>query len=192
MANDSVARVARLRVPLGFAFGVFVWWLARPTVHTLIAGGAVACVGEALRIWAAGHLIKSREVTSSGPYQWFAHPLYVGSSVMGLGLAIGSNRLIVALLVAVYLGVTIAAAIKAEEAFLRRAFGDEYEAYRCGSAASAVARGVGAVSGAGAVVGAGAVRRFALARALTNHEQRAVVGLLLAMLLLALKLFQNI
>ena len=30
---------------------------------------AVAALGEALRIWAAGHLNKSREVTSSGPYR---------------------------------------------------------------------------------------------------------------------------
>ena len=29
---------------------------------------------------------KAREVTSSGPYRWFAHPLYVGSSIMGAGL----------------------------------------------------------------------------------------------------------
>ena len=76
----AMARLARLRVALGFVCGALVLWLAQPTAGSLLAGGAVAVVGEALRIWAAGHLNKSREVTSSGPYRWFAHPLYVGSS----------------------------------------------------------------------------------------------------------------
>src|SRR5690606_27058596 len=69
------ARVARLRVPLGFLFGGVVLWLATPTFYTLTAGGAIACAGEGLRIWAAGHLNKAREVTTSGPYRWLAHPL---------------------------------------------------------------------------------------------------------------------
>ncbi len=55
-------------------------------------------------IWAAGHLNKSREVTASGPYRWVAHPLYVGSSIMGVGLAIASGSLIVAVVIAVVSG----------------------------------------------------------------------------------------
>ena len=39
--------------------------------------------GEALRIWAAGHLEKGREVTASGPYRWTRHPLYLGSTIIG-------------------------------------------------------------------------------------------------------------
>ena len=66
-------------------------WRSRPA-PPCSAAASVALAGEALRIWAAGHLNKSREVTSSGPYRWFAHPLYVGSSVMGVGLAIASGQ----------------------------------------------------------------------------------------------------
>ena len=120
----AMARLARLRVALGFACGAMVLWLAEPTAGSVMAGGAVACVGEAIRIWAAGHLHKAREVTSSGPYQWSAHPLYVGSSVMGAGLAIASSRAIVATLIAAYLIVALTVAARTEEGFLRRAFGD--------------------------------------------------------------------
>ena len=172
MVSEAAARVARLRVPIGFVCGAIVWWLAKPSVHTLVAGGVVACAGEALRIWAAGHLVKSREVTASGPYRWFAHPLYVGSSIMGVGLAIGANSLPTAVVISVYLGVTISAAIKSEEAFLRRTFGDEYDAWRRGR------RAVDPASG----------RRFTLERVLSNREQRAIGGLAAAMGLLALKL----
>jgi protein-S-isoprenylcysteine O-methyltransferase Ste14 len=120
-----------------------------------------------LRIWAAGHLNKSREVTSSGPYRWFAHPLYVGSSIMGAGLAIACASVFVAVLIAFYLCVTITAAVRTEEAFLRKTFGEGYDAYRNGH-----------VSG----------RRFSFAQAVRNREHRTLLGLVFAMLLLLLKL----
>ena len=58
-----MSRLARLRVSLGFASAILVVWLAQPTPVTLLAGRLVAAYGEALSIWAAGHLNKSREVT---------------------------------------------------------------------------------------------------------------------------------
>ena len=173
--STLVKRLARLRVPLGFLFGALVLWLAAPTPRSLAIGAAIAALGEATRIWAAGHLNKSREVTSSGPYRWFAHPLYVGSSIMGAGLAVASWSPIVAALIAVYLAVTLTAAIRSEEAFLREKFGDRYDRYR---------RGAGEDTGA-------ARRRFSLGQALANREYRALVGLALVILLLAWKATYN-
>ena len=164
--------VARLRVALGFLCGVLVFWLATPTAGTILAGLAVAAAGEWLRVWAAGHLNKSREVTRSGPYRFVAHPLYLGSSVIGAGLAIGSGSVIVAAVVAAYLAITLTAAIRSEEAFLRRVFRDEYKAYRH----------TGIVD---------ADRRFSLERAIANREHRAVVGLAVALLLMAWKATYN-
>ena len=170
-SSFGVASVlSRWRVTLGFVCGAIVLWLAQPTARTLVAGVSLAAAGEALRVWAAGHLNKSREVTSSGPYRWFAHPLYVGSSVMGAGLAIAAGDILVALLVAVYLVTTLTAAIRNEESFLRRTFGDRYEGYLRGSAPSGTNE-----------------RRFAFSQAIANGEHRAIAGLLIAVLLLVLK-----
>jgi hypothetical protein len=174
---DLARGLARWRVPLGFAFAVLVLSLARPSGRTLLLGGAVTAVGEALRIWAAGHLNKSREVTASGPYRWFAHPLYVGSSMMGVGLAIASGSVAVAVIIALYLVSTISAAVRSEEAFLRQKFGDQYERYRRGDIA--------------ALDAAATTRRFALAQAMANREYRAVGGVVLAVLLLCLKAAYN-
>jgi hypothetical protein len=174
MASDALTRAARLRVPLGFVSAAIVLWLAHPTPRTLTAGTAIACLGEALRIWAAGHINKSREVTTSGPYRWFAHPLYVGSSVMGTGLAIAANSLLVGLFVAAYLVATITVAIKAEEAFLRRRFGDEYDRYRLGGVRPAAAE-------------ADNRREFQLGQAIRNREYRAVIGLVLVVAVLLWK-----
>ncbi len=174
-----IAGLARLRVALGFVFGVLALVLAQPTGRSLLIGMSIAAAGEGLRIWAAGHLRKSREVTISGPYRWCPHPLYVGSSVMGVGLAIAAASVPVAVLVVIYLGVTLTAAIKSEEAFLRRTFGDQYDLYRSGVAAR---RRDG---------GAGARRRFSLEQALANREYRAVAGLAIVILLLIWKATYN-
>src|SRR5580765_5688800 len=161
-----LSRVARMRVPAGFVAGVVVLWLAEPKWRTLQVGGFVALIGEALRIWAAGHLEKGREVTRSGPYALTRHPLYAGSTIMGVGGAIAANNLVVAALVFAYLAVTITAAIRSEEAHLTDKFGAEYPAYRNGTA-SPGARG------------------FSLERALRNREYRAMLGFLAVLLLLA-------
>jgi protein-S-isoprenylcysteine O-methyltransferase Ste14 len=165
-------RLARLRVPLGFASAIVVAWIATPTPVTLAWGLPIAAIGEALRIWAAGHLEKSREVTRSGPYRFLRHPLYVGSSVMGAGLAVASGSAIVSVMVAVYLGTTITAAILTENAFLRQTFGADYAAWQAGT--------VPAVE-----------RRFSLERAVRNREYRAVAGLLVGAALLAAKAVQS-
>ncbi len=164
-----VARVARWRVPLGFAMGGVSLWFARPTWTSLAIGGAVALMGEAIRVWAAGHLEKSREVTRSGPYRWMRHPLYVGSAVMGAGVAIAAMDPTVAAIAALYLGVSLTAAIRHEDAWLADRFGAEYRAYRDRSAAPVL-------------------RAFSMRRAVTtNREYRAAVGLVIAAGLLVIK-----
>jgi len=174
-----IATLAKFRVALGFVFGVLVLILAQPTAESLTIGMSVAAVGEAIRVWAAGHLRKSREVTVSGPYRWVAHPLYVGSSVMGAGLAIASGSVLVAALITVYLVATLTAAIKNEEAYLRRTFGDQYDLYRSGVAAKRRERS------------AASRRPFSLEQAIANREYRAIAGLGGAILLLIWKATYN-
>jgi protein-S-isoprenylcysteine O-methyltransferase Ste14 len=178
VGSALVAVLARMRVALGFVFGVLVLVLAEPTGRSLAIGMSIAACGEAIRIWAAGHLHKAREVTASGPYRWVPHPLYVGSSIMGAGLAIACANPIVAILVPVYLVATLTAAIKSEEAFLRRTFGDQYDLYRRG----VVAKRRQARASA---------RRFSLAQAIANREYRAVIGFMIALLLLVWKATYN-
>jgi hypothetical protein len=171
--------LARFRVALGFVFGVLVLVLAQPDGRSLAIGMSIAALGECIRIWAAGHLRKSREVTVSGPYRWVAHPLYVGSSVMGVGLAIASGSVVVAALIGVYLVATLTAAIKSEEAFLRRTFGDQYDLYKSGIAAKRRERG------------SASMRRFSVEQAIANREYRAIAGLGIAILLLIWKATYN-
>ncbi len=166
--SDVSAALARWRVPLGFLCGAGVLWLASPTRQSLLIGGIVAIAGELVRIWAAGHLEKGREVTRSGPYRFSRHPLYIGSAVVGLGAAIAAWSLSVAALIAVYLVSTISAAVRTEEAGMRASFGDQYDAY-VESRAKPVAR------------------PFSLSRAMRNKEYRALAGLAGVAMILAVK-----
>ena len=150
--------LARRRVALGFLAAVAVLLLARPTPLSWWIGLVVAGVGEAIRIWAAGHLEKGREITRSGPYRWSRHPLYVGSSIIAVGIV-----------TAFYMGATITAAIRTEEAFLSERFGDAYDRYR-ESGGDPMPRG------------------FSVARAIRNREYRAVAGLAAGFALLALRM----
>jgi len=164
-------KIARLRVPLGFVFGFVALWLAQPTRETLLWGAIIAVIGEAMRIWAAGHLEKGREVTRSGPYRFTRHPLYLGSTVIGVGLAIASASVWVGGLVLGYLVVTLTAAISTEEAHLTEKFGAAYPDYRAGRAP-------------------GVERAFSLDRALrTNREYRSALGVVIVFLVLLAKRF---
>jgi protein-S-isoprenylcysteine O-methyltransferase Ste14 len=171
--EDAAARLARWRVPLGFVTAAAAFVLARPTWASWSAGFAVACVGGAMRVWAAGHIEKSREVTTTGPYRWMRHPLYVGSAVLALGVVIASRSVTLAALTALYLAATFWAAIRTEEAFLKRTFGSAYDAYtQSDEARSHEVR---------------PARRFSIERAWRNREYRALVGLLVGFLLLAMR-----
>ena len=161
--------LARWRVFLGFVFAAIVLWLATPTAQSLFIGAVVAIIGESIRLWAAGHLEKSKEVTQSGPYRYTRHPLYLGSSLIGIGMAVIANNLIVAVIVIAYLALTLTAAMRSEEAHLREKFGDAYDAYAEKRAPQVE-------------------RSFSWRRAIYNREHHTIAGLLTGFAVLALKL----
>ena len=159
---------ARFRVLLGFICAAAAFWLASPSLSSIAIGGVIAVVGEGLRIWAAGHIEKSREITRSGPYRHFRHPLYLGSSILAVGFVVASRSLAVAVLAGLYLLLTLTAAIRTEEAVLDQKFEGQYSAYRAGTATAVD-------------------KRFSLDRVIANREYRAVAGLIVAFLFLFLR-----
>jgi protein-S-isoprenylcysteine O-methyltransferase Ste14 len=158
----------RWRVPLGFVCGAIAFWLARPTPLSVLAGMTVAALGEVIRLWAAGHLEKGREITRSGPYRHVRHPLYAGSAIMGVGFMVAARTLPAAVVVSLYLIVALVWTARAEEAALDARFAGAYSAYRDGRAAPSD-------------------RPFSLARVKANREYRAVIGLVVGCGLLYLR-----
>ena len=160
-------RIARRRVVTGFIVAAIVFYFARPTWWSILLGVPIAILGESIRLWAAGHLIKGQEVTTSGPYAFVRHPLYMGSALLGLGFVVAAASLLVAVIVFGYLALMISVAIRLEEATLRAEFGDAHARYVAGK------------SPAGA-------RRFSVRRVRENREHQSLLGLLVSVAVLCL------
>jgi len=117
---------SRLRVPFGYLLGIVVVAVAHPTQASLAAGGAIAATGEAIRLWASGHIDKTRALATGGPYAYTRNPLYLGSFVMATGVAVAAASPWAALAVAVYFAAFYPSVMREEAAFLRGRFPEEY------------------------------------------------------------------
>jgi len=122
--------IQRVRVPIGFLFGVVFLVIAHPTLPVLVPGLILGFSGLSIRIWAAGHLRKHKELTVSGPYRWTRNPLYLGSLIMGSGLCLASGiywliLLFVPLFLLIYIPV-----MKKEENELSVSAGEDYREYK--------------------------------------------------------------
>lgn len=110
--------------------------LARPTPGLLLAGATLAVLGELCRLWAAGHLHKSVQLATSGPYAHTQNPLYLGRLLIltGLGLAArdpwGINYIALAVGYVIFFFYYIPRKLRVEGARLARIHGPSYEAYR--------------------------------------------------------------
>jgi protein-S-isoprenylcysteine O-methyltransferase Ste14 len=118
----------RIRVPLGFLFAVFYFWLARPCGRFLAFGAILIVPGLLIRALASGHVRKNEALATSGPYAYTRNPLYLGSLLIGVGFAVAARSwwvgvVLVVMFFAIYLPV-----IRGEEAYLREKF-PEFEEY---------------------------------------------------------------
>ena len=122
----AIAR--RVRVPLGFAFTVLYFWLAQPTVTSILIGAGLIILGLVIRALASGQLEKNEQLATAGPYAYTRNPLYLGSLILAVGFALAARSWwigagIVLLFLAIYLPV-----IHDEEVFLRDRF-PQFEDY---------------------------------------------------------------
>jgi protein-S-isoprenylcysteine O-methyltransferase Ste14 len=122
-------RASRLRVRLGHLAGLLAIALARPRGDLLLLGAALALLGEALRLWASGHIEKTRRLATGGPYAHTRNPLYLGSVVMALGFALAASSVWAAAVTLLYLLAFYPSVIHEEGVFLRGRFEGQYAAW---------------------------------------------------------------
>ena len=173
---SQVAR--RIRVPLGFVFAVFYFWLARPTWRSMAIGAIVVVPGLLIRALASGHVRKNESLATSGPYAYTRNPLYLGSLLMGVGFAVAARSWWVGLALVVMFFAIYVPVIRDEEAFLRRTF-PEFEAY-----ARRVPRMLPGLTRARSASGE-ASPGFSLDLYLKHREYNALLGSLAMMVALA-------
>lgn len=77
-----------VRVTVTYVLVAALVWLSRPTLSLVAVGALFVGAGEAVRFWAAGHLLKSRELAISGPYRYTQNPLYLGRFLILTGFCV--------------------------------------------------------------------------------------------------------
>ncbi len=102
---------------------------ARPRPELLAAGIVLAVLAEAWRIWAAGTIHKTEELTTGGPYAFVRHPLYVGSFLHAVAYCFMSGRWQSFFFALPLFFLVYGAAVSTEEAMLRKLFGPAYDEY---------------------------------------------------------------
>jgi len=168
---------SRLRVPLGWAAGIVALVLADPTPLSLAIGLPLAVLGEAVRLWAAGHIEKTKALATGGPYAHTRNPLYAGSVLLALGAALAAASPWVALVVALYFVAFYPSVVREEAKFLAEKFGPDYAAW---------ARDVPAFLPRITPAGPRA-SRFDWARVRANREWRTALSLPVIILLLVVR-----
>jgi len=102
---------------------------ARPNPRWMAIGIMIMVLAEALRVWAAGTIHKSEEVTTGGPYAFIRHPLYVGSFFHTIAYCFMSGHWQSFLFAVPYFLLFYSAAVNTEEQMLRKLFGEQYDEY---------------------------------------------------------------
>jgi protein-S-isoprenylcysteine O-methyltransferase Ste14 len=109
---------------------------AKPTPLGVTIGFGIAFLGEALRFWAAGHLLKTSQLVTSGPYRFTRNPLYLGRLLIFTGICVmarlphGLSWAVLAAGYAVFFLYYLPRKERVEPARLLAAHGEAYARYR--------------------------------------------------------------
>jgi protein-S-isoprenylcysteine O-methyltransferase Ste14 len=179
----SMDRV-RLRgsAPLYIAFVVFCIIPPLEESHPAIAwtrlfGLVPLLAGVAMRTWSLGYVLKKAELATAGPYGRTRNPLYVGTWLIGCGLALLTAwpyNVVLLLVFSVFYYLVYRRVIAIEEEVLTSIFGDVYDEYR---------RNVPVFFPSPKAWRVGDVSRFSLKRAMHNRAWEPMLGVALLLLL---------
>jgi len=88
MRNPVRLKNLNLRFAPYYAAGALLLYYSDIEWRWLAAGAVPVVLGLALRSWGAGHLVKNDRLTATGPYAHLRHPLYLGTLLVGSGVAL--------------------------------------------------------------------------------------------------------
>jgi protein-S-isoprenylcysteine O-methyltransferase Ste14 len=124
----------RPRTAILYAAGVGALLAADPDLRLFAPGLALVLLGQALRLWATGHLVKTDELTTAGPYGHLRHPLYAGALLMGTGFLLMAGPRVAAIVLplglAFYFGYYLDYKERVEAERLELLYGDAFRVYR--------------------------------------------------------------
>ena len=86
--KDRFKRWFKLRFAILYPFGTFLVFFANSDDRSIMVGIWLIIAGLLLRAWSNGYAIKLEKLTTSGPYAFVRHPLYLGTMLLAIGFII--------------------------------------------------------------------------------------------------------
>jgi len=83
--------VEKLKLAALFALIGALIYYSQPHSPLFEIGLALVAAGALVRVWAAGHLTRDQQLTTSGPYQYTRNPFYFGRFLLIVGFALMSG-----------------------------------------------------------------------------------------------------
>jgi protein-S-isoprenylcysteine O-methyltransferase Ste14 len=138
--QNLAGKIFKYRSYTPIPFIIVMLAFQRANIWSLIIGFVIACFGEFMRLWGVSWAGSETRTTGdvggtylviSGPFGHLRNPLYFGNILLYLGIGVMSYSLfpylqIVAFLFFAFQYYNI---VKAEEGYLIKAFGENYEKY---------------------------------------------------------------
>jgi len=101
-------------------------WFSNPGYERVWLGLALAALGQAWRVYAAGVIYKNKQLATTGAYSLVRHPLYLGNFLILAGFTLAGANWAVLGVVIVFLMFYYPAAIRYEDAKLAGIFGETW------------------------------------------------------------------
>ena len=175
-----------LRLLPAYALAIAAFALARPTPLSFGLGSLLVALGAALRCWGAGHLVKNDLLSVAGPYAHLRHPLYAGTLWIALGFGVIAGGWALVLVLGGFLPVFFLYYFpykeRIESARLELRHGPAYVEYR-----HAVPALLPSLARFTPTAGSALSDRWSCERLRENDEHGTLLGIGLALVLLALR-----
>ena len=127
--------LAKIRLASVYLLLLLMVVFARPHPVEVTIGFVIAALGEAVRFWAAGHLLKTQELVTSGPYRYTRNPLYLGRLLIFTGICVMArmpyalNGVVLLVGYAVFFGYYLPRKERVEPARLEQLHGEAFRRY---------------------------------------------------------------
>ena len=131
--------IARALMMVAFALHAIVFGLAAPFGRSMAGGALLMAAGFVWMAWAWWHFRRAATplpptarptmLVDEGPYRFGRNPMYLGMTVMMLGLGLAAGVPFMAIAALNFVAIVAAVHIPHEEASMRRTFGGWYSDY---------------------------------------------------------------
>lgn len=118
------------RFAIFYPLGIYMGFFSDPSNRSILWGIPLMATGILMRLWSNGYAIKMGKLTTSGPYAFLRHPLYLGTALIVLGFMIMLKMIILGILFFGLMAFVYRRTIRNEEARLTECFGQMYLDYK--------------------------------------------------------------